>query len=176
MYDKTLDYLMRKRDSRRGRRDYAMDEARRRMRRDYEMDEARRRRDYAEYDEARRRRRDYMEYDRRSDYMDYADYDHVKKEYEEDLEHWTHKLKHKDRFNLPKHEVINKAKTMGAKFHEYSEEEFYAVYLMMVSDYSIANEPHTYLAMAKQFLEDDDIPMSGSEKVCKYLYEIVLND
>lgn len=162
MYDKTLDYLMRKRDSRRGRRDYAMDEARRRMRRDYEMDEA------------RRRRRDYMEYDEPHRYME--DYDHIKKEYEEDLEHWAHKLKHKDRFNLPKHEVINKAKTMGAKFHEYSEEEFYAVYLMMVSDYSIANEPHTYLAMAKQFLEDDDIPMSGSEKVCKYLYEIVLND
>ena len=173
MYEKTLDYLMRRRDSRRGRRDYAMDEARRRMRRDYEMDEARRRRDY-EMDEARRRRRDYMEYDEPHRYME--DYDHIKKEYEEDLEHWTHKLKHKDRFNLPKHEVINKAKTMGAKFHEYSEEEFYAVYLMMVSDYSIANEPHTYLAMAKQFLEDDDIPMSGSEKVCKYLYEIVLND
>ena len=165
MYDRTLDYLMRKRDSRRGRRDYAMDEARRRMRRDYEMDEARRRRrDYMEYDEARKRN-DYME-----------DYDYAKKEYAEDLEYWTRKLKNKDKFNLPKQEVINKAKTMGAKFNEYSEEEFYAIYLMMVSDYSIANEPHTYLAMAKQFLEDDDIPISGSEKVCKYLYEIVLND
>ena len=46
---------------------------------------------------------------------------------------------------------------MNIEFEEFSEEEFYAVYLMLVSDYpNIADNPHTYIVMAKQFLEDDD--------------------
>ena len=66
---------------------------------------------------------------------------------------------------------------MKVKFEEFSEDEFYAVYLMMISDYpSLANEPHTYLAMAKQFLEDKDIAVSPSEKVCIYMYEIVMGE
>lgn len=111
------------------------------------------------------------------DYRGYNDYsgDDVKKEYEEDLQEWIEKLKHKDRFKVPKDQVIKQAKNMGIHFMEYSEEEFYAIYLAMVSDYkTISNDYNNYIRMAKDFLEDDDMAVSPSEKVCIYLYEIVL--
>jgi hypothetical protein len=48
---------------------------------------------------------------------------------------------------------------------------------MMVSDYKhIGNDPHIYLAMAKDWLMDDDVKMRGSDKVCAYLYTIVLGE
>lgn len=147
------------------------------MRRDY-------RRYYSDYDyDSRgdsRDNRDYARGDNRdSDYRDYRDYDYrdssYDKEYEEDLKKWIEKLKGQDRFSLGKEQAIQRAKTMGVNFKEYSEEEFYAIYLMHVSDYpTIANEPHTYLAMAKAWLEDKDLKIEPSEKVCKYLYEIVM--
>jgi hypothetical protein len=88
-----------------------------------------------------------------------------------------HKLKKHDRFGLPKEEILKKAKEMGVKFHDFDEMEFYVVYLMMVSDFKhVANDPHYYLAMAKEWLEDDDIKRRGSEKVCAYLYTIVLGE
>lgn len=97
-------------------------------------------------------------------------------EYEKDLKEWIKKLKHKDRFNLPEHEVIQKAHSMSADFNKYTETEFYAVYLMMISDHpKVSTDPHMYLVMAKDFFDDDDIATSPSEKLCKYLYEIVLD-
>ena len=107
---------------------------------------------------------------------DYAGYDYAKEneEYKKDLKKWIEKLKAKDRFGWNKEQIIQKAKEMGVKFEDYTEEEFYATYLMMVSDYkNVSNDPHMYLVLAKQFLEDDDIAMKGSEKLCAYLYEIV---
>ena len=107
---------------------------------------------------------------------DYAE-DDMDMEYEEDLKKWTQKLKKNDRFGLSKDQVMQKAKEMKADFKDYDEDEFYAIYLMHISDYpSIANEPHTYVAMAKAWLEDKDLHISPSEKVCKYLYEIVMAD
>lgn len=126
--------------------------------------------DYADY-------RDYGDYRDYRDYNDYGDYASMGKEYEEDLQKWVQKLKKHDRFDLKEEEVFQKAKDMKVKFEEFSEDEFYAVYLMMISDYpSLSNEPHTYLAMAKQFLEDKDIAVSPSEKVCIYMYEIVMGE
>lgn len=105
--------------------------------------------------------------------MDYSN-DVSDKEYHHDLEEWKKKLKAKDRFNMSKDEILRKAKEMNASFNGYDEEEFYTTYLMHVSDYlNISNDPHAYIAMAKQFLEDDDIAVSPSEKLCTYLYEIV---
>ena len=173
-------------------------------RRDYKMDHARRRgRNYDRYDYSES---DYMgaymatpghmagHYDRHHEhggqYMyptayevghyiygpDGRDYDDAH-EYHKDLEEWMHKLKRHDRFGLPKDEVIKKAQDMGVKFHNYDEMEFYVVYLMLISDFKhIANDPHQYLAMAKEWLEDDDIQRKGSEKVCAYLYTIVLGE
>lgn len=75
---------------------------------------------------------------------------------------------------MPMEQVIKEAKSMGVKFEEYDEMEFYTTYLMMISDYPrVANEYHTYLSMAKDWLEDDDVEMMGSDKLCAYYYEIV---
>ena len=183
-----------------GRRRYMIDRAMRRGRRSadrsyYPMDYARSRsersgrdynresmyrpmaeRGYMEYEQPREYYRDYN-YDMRGDYRrgrDYAD-DDYDKEYDEDLHEWIKELKKSDRYGLSKEEVVNKAKDMGVKFDEYDEEEYYAIYLMHVSDYPfIANEPHTYLAMAKAWLEDKDLEIDPSEKVCRYMYEIAM--
>lgn len=134
----------------RGRADYG----------DYEMDYFRN--DYADYN-------DYDDED--ENYMDYAEMD---EEYKEDLEKLCQKLKKKDRFKLPKEELLKKAKQMGISFDEFDELEFMTVYYMMLSDYpTIANEPNTYLAMAKQWLMDDDIEVSPSEKLSIYFYKII---
>lgn len=155
---------------------------------DRAMDE---RHDYAEYDRGDYRRydrgyedeRDYRdyEYDREHsrDYgydEDYA-YDGEEKDYEKKLKEWIQKLKRKDRFGSSKEDIIRKAQSMDVKFDRFSEDEFYAVYLMMVSDFKhVANDPHHYLAMAKEWLTDDDVEMTGSDKVCAYLYTIVLGE
>lgn len=158
------------RDSRRYGRDRAMDER-------YDYAE-RGGSDYRRYD----RRYDDEAYDRNYEYdrehygRDYAE-EEMDKEYEEKLHEWIKKLKKKDRFATSKEDIIRKAKSMDVKFDEFNEDEFYAVYLMMVSDYKhVANDPHHYLAMAKEWLMDDDVEMTGSDKVCAYLYTIVLGE
>lgn len=107
--------------------------------------------------------------------QDYAyDGKGTEKEFHEDLERWVHKLKRKDRIGMPKEEVLNHAKQMGVKFDEFSHEEFYATYLMMVSDYkSLGNDFRTFIHLAKEWLMDDDVEVSPSEKLCAYYYEIV---
>lgn len=130
-----------------------------------------------------RDRGDYYGGDGRNDYnyenygQGYNDYalEDPGQEYKKELEEWIKKMKSKDRFQLSKQEVLNKAKQMGVKFEEFSEEEFYATYLAMITDYkNVGNDPHIYLSLAKQFLEDDDIELSPSEKVYAYLNYIVL--
>lgn len=111
---------------------------------------------------------------RNRDYRDYAD-DDYDREYHEDLKKWAEKLKQYDRFNMTKEQAINSARQMGVNFDGYDEDEFYTVYLMQVSDYpTIANEPRIYLGMAKSWLEDKDIDLDGSDKLCKYMYEIAM--
>ena len=118
--------------------------------------------DMADYDYARRGGRS-----RGRDYADYYDYDYAEEddEWKEHLKKWSEKLKKKDRFNMPKDQVLQNAKQMGVKFDDYNEEEFLTTYYMVLSDYpKIANEPHTYLALAKDWLEDKDTALKGSEK------------
>lgn len=127
-----------------------------------------------EYDYARRssRRRDYADYDDDDDEYDFSS---GEEDYKKELEKWSHKLKQYDRFNLNKEEVIKKAKEMQVNFDEFSEEEFYAIYLMHLSDYKNQfNDPHMYIKMAKDWLMDKDIKVSPSEKVWIYLNYIVL--
>ena len=104
------------------------------------------------------------------------DYGHegMDKEWEEHLHKWIEKLKKYDKFNMSKEDIINKAKSMGVKFDHYNEHEFVATYYMMMSDYpSIMSDPHLALVMAKDFLEDKDSELKGSDKLCAYYYEIV---
>lgn len=186
------DYIMR-RDSRRGMDGAGYDSAMYDSRRGVRGSGRRDRYPYEpEYDSRMDYRRDY-EYDRmgydshyprsmeyesrgviRRDYgPDYAK--EKEKEYMEDLMEWIHKLSKMDTFNIPKHQIIEQAKGMGIRFDEYTEEEFYATYLMHVSDYKgIGQNHHTYIAMAKKFLEDEDLKISPSEKLCRYLDYIVL--
>ena len=114
-------------------------------------------------------------YDMRNDYaMDYAS---GEKEYRHKLEKVKHKLEPKNRFRLDKNEVSKHAKIMGAKLNDYDEEDLFVAYLMMVSDYkSAGNEPKVYIAMAKEFLEDDDTAYSGQAKLCAYIDAIVFGD
>lgn len=130
-----------------------------------------------------RDREDYYGSDGRNDYryenygQGYNDYssEDPKLKYKEELEKWIKKMKNKDRFQISKQEVISRAKQMGINFEEFTEEEYYAIYLAMVTDYkNIGNDPQKYLDLAKQFLEDDDIELSPSEKVYAYLNYIVL--
>lgn len=105
------------------------------------------------------------------------DYDYASEEksYDEELHKWIEKLKKYDRFGWNKEQVIEQAKKMGVSFDKYDENEYFATYLMLMSDFpKIANEPHTYLSMAKEWLEDQDAYKKNSEKLCCYLYEIVL--
>jgi hypothetical protein len=126
-----------------------------------------------------------MDYNDYNDYNDYRDYnydsydrDYAKEdeEYKKDLHEWINKMKNKDRFGWSKEQVINSAKQMNVNFGEFDENEFYAIYLAMVTDYkSLGNEPRIYLTLAKEWLNDDDTALRGSEKVCAYLYGIVLD-
>lgn len=145
------------------------------------------------YDYPEHMRGDYRRYDRRyDDERDYRDYEYSRehsrpyhdeaydddeKDYDQKLKEWTQKLKRKDRFGSSKEDIIRKATSMDVKFDKFTEDEFYAVYLMMVSDFKhVANDPHHYLAMAKEWLMDDDVELTGSDKVCAYLYTIVLGE
>ena len=66
---------------------------------------------------------------------------------------------------------------MRVTFRDYDELEFKATYYMLLSNFgSVSNDPHSYIAMAKSFLEDDDISVSPSEKLCIYFYEIIKGD
>ncbi len=110
-------------------------------------------------------------------YNDYRmDYDNMEKEYHEELKKWTEKLKQKDnRIRVNKEQIMRQAKNMNVRFEDYTEEEFYAVYLMMIADFpNVTNDYNVYLSMAKNWLEDDDVKVKGSDKLCTYLYEIVL--
>ena len=104
---------------------------------------------------------------------DYASED-MEKEWKEHLKKWQEELKRYDRFNIPKEQIIQNARQMGVEFDKYNEEEFLTTYYMVMSDYpTIANEPHTYISLAKDWLEDEDSKLKGSDKLCAYYYEVI---
>lgn len=111
-----------------------------------------------------------------NDYGMYPDYssEDMDHEWKQDLHEWTEKLKKHDRFNVPKEQLIHNARQMGVKFDSYSEDEFLTTYYMVMSDFpQIANEPHTYLALAKDWLHDTDSKLQGADKLCAYYYEVI---
>jgi hypothetical protein len=172
MYERRNDYLKRREERRSGRQEYP---ERIGMRgRDYEHYEARNAYDYNTPISHK-----YGHYPRHYEYTpaQIYDYNHEEKEYEKDLHEWIARMKKKDRFGVPKEQIIHQAKNMGIMFRDFSEDEFYAAYLAMVTDYKkVSNEYNVYIQLAKDFLEDDDTKASNSEKLCKYLYYIVLGE
>lgn len=131
-----------------------------------------------DYDYGRRssRGRDYADYDYDYNYNDYGeDYAGSEEEYKKELHKWANKLKQHDRFNINKDEVVKKAKDMNIKFEEFSEEEFYAMYLLMLNMFKNSfNDPHLYIKMAKDFLMYPDFKLNPSETVWVILNDIVL--
>jgi hypothetical protein len=162
------------------RMDYNYDYAERNRGYDYRNNYESRNSDYNKYPEHygeyNRPMYDYEMRNRDYNYDYRMDYDHMEKEYHEELKKWIEKLKQKDnRIRVNKEQVMRQAKNMNVRFEDYTEEEFYAVYLMMIADYpNVTNDYNVYLSMAKNWLEDDDVKVKGSDKLCTYLYEIVL--
>lgn len=116
--------------------------------------------------------------DYRDDYRgDYRQDDYQDNEYMEDLHDWIESLKKDDKFGMSMEQVIQHAKTIGANFNDYCEEELYAIYLANVSDYGdIITDPTIFIRMAINFMTDKDSVVKGSEKVCEYLYTFIMED
>ena len=113
----------------------------------------------------------YDDYDDRYD-DDYDDHD--EQEYVQDLEDWIAHLKATVKVDVNYDNIIKAAKEMAIKFRDFTELEFYATYLMEASDFPyISGDPRIFIQMARSFLEDDDISVTPSEKLCIYLYKIV---
>lgn len=66
--------------------------------------------------------------------------------------------------------IIKQAEQMNIRFDRYSKEEFFTTVLMMYTDYykSCGNNVPMYIALAKDFLEDDDAKVQGGEKLACY--------
>ena len=99
---------------------------------------------------------------------------------DEDIEHWTEKLKHeveeKDKQFFTKENIKKKAMEMGIKFDKFSLEEFMVTTLMVYTDYcktlGTANM-ETYLRLAKDWLCDEDAGIKYGEKLAAYYDYIV---
>jgi predicted phosphoadenosine phosphosulfate sulfurtransferase len=68
-------------------------------------------------------------------------------------------------------------KVVRAEFKKGSldEKEFYAIYLMTMSDHkSLGNDYQKIIKYTIEWLEDDDVKRPYSEKVCAYLDSVVL--
>lgn len=132
-------------------------------------------------------RRDYnMDYNRDYDYRggDYGRYDYagygMDYAQEEELKYFEKKLMEQIEPNaksmFEKQQIMSKAKANGIKFDNYSEEEFYIVVLMLVSDFGKtlgSSNADIYVKMAKDWLEDKDSNLKYSDKLYEYLEKIV---
>lgn len=101
----------------------------------------------------------------------------------EELKEWAmdlmDELNENEKQMFRKEDVIRKAEDMGIKFKDYSEEELYVVTLMLFSDYKKTvgvSSPEMYIALARDWFEDDDAELNGSEKLSAYYYTIVCGE
>ena len=126
-----------------------------------------------------RDRRDYGDY---GDYNDYAPYDYgggyLSKE---ELSRWEKKLygemEKGECEMLSREKIMKRAKEVGSKYDEFTEDEFVATVLMLYTDYcktlGKANID-MYIKMAKDFLDDKDAGVKYGEKLTAY-YDHVVN-
>lgn len=132
--------------------------------------------DYADYG-------DYG-YDDYGDYEDYGDdygWDYGEEKLSnQDLMEWSQdlmgELDHDEKEVFKKERVLQRAKEMGIEFSKYSEMEFYVTFLMCYTDYkkTIGKGNMEYaLSLAKEWLDDKDLPVKGSEKLALYYDNIV---
>lgn len=135
-------------------------------------------RDFNDY---RNRREDFRPYPM-SLYPMYDDYDHgggyLSKE---ELYRWKNKLYDEMEKGecemLSDEKVLKRAKEMGIRFENFTEDEFIVTVLMIFTDYcktlGKANID-MYIKMAKDFLDDSDAGVKYGEKLTAY-YDNVVN-
>lgn len=134
---------------------------------------------YRDYNRPTREYRDYGYEEPYRERPNYYGYDYstggVESEYHEKVKRLIDKLERHDKFKKSKQEIISQARQMGATFKDYNEDEFLAVYYMLMSDYKadMLNSPQIYEIMAKEWLEDDDVAYSGEDKLFAYIDYII---
>jgi hypothetical protein len=136
-------------------------------------------RDYGEYNDMRGRGRDYGDYN-----YDYGDYGESLTH--EELENWKKKLMKevddKDRQFFETSTIEQKARQMGVEMKNYKPEELALVTVMMYTDYCktikkyIGSNMDIYVELAKDWLEDKDSGVKGSERLAIYYDEIVMGE
>ena len=93
------------------------------------------------------------------------------------VEKLINELEHDEKEMFKMDRVLQRAKDMGIKFDkEYDEHEFYVTVLMSYTDYKKTigkGNMEGSLSLAKEFLEDEDSPIKGGEKLAVYYDEIV---
>ena len=78
--------------------------------------------------------------------------------------------------HFERNRVLQRAKEMGVKFKDYSEDEYYVTALMMATDYGKTvgmNNTDQMFRMAVNWLEDEDSELQGGEKLAVYYDEII---
>ena len=139
--------------------------------------------DYGRYDmRGRGGRRDYGYYG--EDYGDYGDYGESLTR--EELQHWKKKLMkevdEKDKNFFEPQNIEQKAKQIGAEMQDYKPEELAVATAMAYTDYCktlkkyIGNNMEVYVELGKDWLEDKDSAVKGSEKLAIYHDEIIMAD
>lgn len=96
----------------------------------------------------------------------------------DELEEWKMKLmkevEDKDKNFFTKENISSKAKAFGAQMKDYNEEELCLVTLMMYTDYCktikrfVGANMDIYIELAKDWLEDKDSELKGSERLAVY--------
>ena len=133
-------------------------------------------------DMARGRHRDYG-YDYNYDYgYDYAG-DYGENLTKEELEHWKKKLMkevdEQDKHFFESGVISQKARQMGAEMKHYNEDELALVTLMVYTDYCktikkyVGGNMDIYIELAKDWLEDKDSALKGSERLAVY-YDCII--
>lgn len=126
-----------------------------------------------------RRRRD------RNDYMDdEEDYEKPLRLSRKTKMQWLHNLVNKDGKTGPKfnmEDVLSVAGKMRFSYEDYNESDVYLMTNVLYSDFCNSfkslmqpeKEIYHWVSAAKDFLEDDDANLTGSEKIVSYYYNIV---
>lgn len=123
------------------------------------------------------------DYRRERDFDDYADYG---QDYgggylnRDELEHWEHKLMEEldksERDAMSREKIIKRAKDLGIKFDEFTEDELAVATLVMYTDYCRTLGKASidmYVKLAKDFLEDKDAGVRYGEKLAAYFDHVV---
>lgn len=84
-------------------------------------------------------------------------------------------VEEKDKPMVRMENVIKRAKDLGVEFKKFSEEEFYATFLMVFTDYSKSlgtTSIDSYIKLAKDWLCDEDSELKYGEKLAAYFFYV----